>query len=500
MVPFHIVLFYRVNAHVQWSKARLFVSCRHKSLRNLIFVTVFLLMQSCSTSHLQRWHEVSLDTEFKASMEGQEVRDFSDYLVLEERLFAEMQNELMASVSSGQTINRYSPGSLSNSTSRKTDWNRTHEWAVDSPRGGILMMHGLTDSPYSMRSLGERLAKEGFHVIALRLPGHGTAPASLSNFKWQDVSAAMRIALRYLASTVDDKPVHLVGYSFGAPLAINLSLDAYERDDLTVPKSLVLISPAIGVTRAAAFAGPIASLSSIPGLRATRWSRIVPEFDPYKYNSFTFNAGAQVYKLGRYVTSRLNTRRKQLKSEEPVLPPVVVFQSTLDTTISAQAIIDRLFVNLNTKTHELVLFDLNRLGAISELLIDDPGPFTARTLARENLPFTLSLITNRNDKTSAVELRRKGPMSTKTMETIPLEYAWPDGIFSLSHISLPIPPDDPLYGATKPPDSNELFLSAGFMGETGQLEFPASWLMRLRYNPFYDYLEQRTVDWITTHD
>lgn len=474
-------------------------SCRLPSV--LLLLSAALLTQACSTSELRPWHEVSLDAEFTLSKEGDEVRDFADYLALENRLFAQMQDKLMSGVGSNRTINRYSPGSLSDTTLRTPNWNRTQEWATDSPRGGILMLHGLSDSPYTMRSLATRLAAEGFHVIALRLPAHGTAPASLGTFKWQDVSAATRIALRYLGSVVGDNPIHLVGYSFGASLAINLSLDAYEQNDLHLPKSLVLISPAIGVTGAAAFAGTIASLSSIPGLSAKRWSRIVPEFDPYKYNSFTFNAGAQVHKLSRHVASRIEKRRSRLNVGEPILPPVLVFQSTLDTTISTQAIIDRLLDKLSTNRHELVLFDMNRLSAISELLMDDPGPFTARTLARDDLPFTLSVITNRNDETSEVELRRKASMTTQVMETIPLDYAWPDGIFSLSHIALPISPDDPLYGATKPLDNNELFLSTvGFMGETDQLLFPSSWLMRLRYNPFYGYLEQRAVDWMDTHD
>lgn len=466
-----------------------------------IFVAVVSMVQACSTSHLRPWHEVSLDAEFRASMEDDEVRSFADYIALEERLFAEVQDKLMSSEGSTRTINRYSPGTLSALTVRNPDWNRTQEWKAESPRGGILMLHGLSDSPYTMRSMGQRLAKEGFHVIALRLPAHGSAPVSLVDFTWQDVSAALRIALRYLGSVVDDKPIHLVGYSFGAPLAINLTLDSYNQDDLKVPNSLVLISPAIGVTRAAAFAGTIASLSSIPGLGAKSWSRVIPEFDPYKYNSFTFNAGAQVFKLGGHVTSRLDQRRKQLKSGEMVLPPVLVFQSTLDTTVSTQAIIDRLFNKLHTKRHELVLFDMNRSGAIAELLMDDPGPFTASTLARDDLPFTLSVVTNRNATTSEVELRKKSSMSAEVMETIPLDYAWPEGIFSLSHIALPIPPDDPLYGATKSPENIELFLGAsGFMGETDQLLFPASWLMRLRYNPFYDYLEQRAIDWVGTHE
>ncbi len=35
-----------------------------------------------------------------------------------------------------------------------------------------------------------------------------------------------------------------------------------------------------------------------------------------------------------------------------------------------------------------------------------------------------------------------------------------------------------------------------FQGERGLLQFPADWLLRLRHNPFYDYLELRAIAWI----
>jgi len=70
--------------------------------RILLLAVAAVLAQACSTSHLHRWHEVSLDAEFTASMEGNEVRDFADYLALEDRLFSQMQDELMASVESIQ--------------------------------------------------------------------------------------------------------------------------------------------------------------------------------------------------------------------------------------------------------------------------------------------------------------------------------------------------------------------------------------------------------------
>ena len=33
-------------------------------------------------------------------------------------------------------------------------------------------------------------------------------------------------------------------------------------------------------------------------------------------------------------------------------------------------------------------------------------------------------------------------------------------------------------------------------GERGLMKIPSDWLLRLRHNPFYDYLEQRVVEWV----
>ena len=38
---------------------------------------------------------------------------------------------------------------------------------------GVLLIHGLTDSPYSLRRVGQILYERGFYVLGLRLPGHG---------------------------------------------------------------------------------------------------------------------------------------------------------------------------------------------------------------------------------------------------------------------------------------------------------------------------------------
>ena len=61
----------------------------------------------------------------------------------------------------------------------ETQGNRTHENGPENPRGVAVMLHGLTDAPYSLESVGRMLRERGFHVVWLRLPGHGTIPGAL---------------------------------------------------------------------------------------------------------------------------------------------------------------------------------------------------------------------------------------------------------------------------------------------------------------------------------
>jgi hypothetical protein len=81
--------------------------------------------------------------------------------------------------------------------------------------------------------------------------------------------------------------------------------------------------------------------------------------------------------------------------------------------------------------------------------------------------------------------------------TAAMDASWPSGMISLSHVALPFPLDDPLYGRGPAPSEERIFL--GHMevrGERGLLRFPADWLMRLRHNPFYDYQEARVLAWL----
>ena len=365
--------------------------------------------------------------------------------------------------------------------------------------GAVLLLHGMSDSPYSLRVLGESLNRRGYHVIGLRLPGHGTAPSGLKYISWQDMAAAISLAMKRLSHGLDSEsaPVHIIGYSTGASLALDFTLKALTDNSAPVPASLVLISPAIRIHRAAKLAGFKNGLSVIPGLGGLAWLTVMDEFDPYKYNSFATNAGAQVHQ----VTVDVDRRMQALARDSAAIdgfPPVLVFKSTVDFTVTNDAVVDSLLIRLPADRNELVLFDINRQAAVkATLLVTDPAPFTNRLLAENDLPFAVTFVTNEDSESVAVVAQQKAPHAPEVSQADPLGLAWPRGVISLSHVALPFPPVDPLYGQLAPLEGDYVFLGdLAFKGERGLLKIPEDWLLRMRYNPFYDYLEDRVLGWV----
>jgi alpha-beta hydrolase superfamily lysophospholipase len=456
---------------------------------------------SCTSQPLEPWHKARLGEEFDDRMLGDEVRTLDDYLALENRLFAELREEVYTEVGTGPefVLVRYSDGSAADPAVFEQDYNRTFELATEYPRGGVLLLHGMSDSPYSLSTIGKSLNEAGYQVLGLRLPGHGTAPSAMKHVRWQDMAAAAQLGMQHLAAEVVGKPIHVIGYSTGAALALDLSIEAAADVSLPMPASLVLVSPAIGITRAAVLAGPTALLGRAPGMSRIGWSAITPEFDPFKYNSFTFNAGAQVHRLTRSVGDRVANLSRQ--GEAGHLPPMLVFKSTVDATVSTSAVVDRLLMQLPERRNELVLFDINREAVKSALLVADPGPLTAQLMARDDLPFSIRLITNESPQSDEIVEHYKPPFAMDVADTRPLNVEWPQGVISLSHVALPFAPDDPLYGRYPPENRDRLFLGqAEIRGERGLLRISSDWLLRLRYNPFYDVLESRTLDWMSGID
>jgi len=441
---------------------------------------------------LDLWHEVDLDEEFTADGEA---TDFRQYLDLEERLFEQLDDLVYSARNAApeEKLLRYHRGSLADPGRRRPNWNRTFELTADAPRSGVLLLHGLSDSPYSMRSLAESLNSAGHHVLGLRIPGHGTAPSGLVRTKWEDMAAAVELAAGYLKQQVGDRPIHLVGYSNGGALALHYALSALEDADLPAPSRIVLMSPEIGISKLAGLAAWQERLGRLLGLKKLAWNSINLEYDPYKYQSFALNAGKQAYRLTGEIRSRV--RRLAGMGGLERMPPILAFQSAVDATVSAPALVSDLFDPLPRGGHELVLFDINRVVGIGPVLAYDPAETLAALLRKVKPSFVLTVVTNENEDSRAVVEKRwnlgsDGPILS------PLDHSWPPGFYSLSHVALPFPPDDLLYGVG-PFDDGELHLgNLALYGERGLLRISASDILRLRWNPFHDYLEKRTLEFL----
>lgn len=466
----------------------------------LLLVLVFSIQGCGSDSSLKLWHTEELTEEFTVEMvEDELVRNFDEYLALEERLFKQLDEKIYAKTETGpaHALERYSRGSAADPEHGSSKWNHSFELAHTSAVGGVLLLHGMSDSPYTMRTLGEALHQQGYHVIGLRSPGHGTVPSGLRFVTWQDMAAAATLGMQHLASELGSRPIHIIGYSTGAPLAMNYTLDALESGDGPVPASLVLMSPAIRVHPTSAMAGFKDALAALPGLDGLAYLSIMDEFDPYKYNSFATNAGAQVHRITRHVDRRIQTLARDPAAVER-LPPILVLKSVVDATVTTDAVVTRLLMGLPAGHNELLLFDINRNAAIkSTLLVDDPGPLSNRLLADQDLPFVVTFVTNRNLHSADVVARHKPPFSAETAAMEDLGLAWPRGVVSLSHVALPFPPDDPIYGQNPPGGDELVFLGdMAIKGERGLLKIPGEWLLRLRYNPFYSYMQTRVLKWL----
>jgi pimeloyl-ACP methyl ester carboxylesterase len=445
---------------------------------------------------LKVWHTARLNAEFRAA-DADKIRSLADYRALEDRLFEELKHEVYARVRTEdqRRFNRYSAGSLSDPLKRSPNWNRTFELPAQSPRGSVLLLHGLTDSPYAMRALAERLNARGYRVVSLRLPGHGTAPSALLHVRWEDWAAAVRLAARDLAARAGPEgKLYLVGYSTGAALAVEYALARLQGENLPPVEKLVLISPAIGVSPAAALAVWQERVARWLGAKKLAWTDVIPEYDPYKYSSFPVNAADQIYAGTRLIGQRLAA----LGKGGPVqgLPRVLAFQSVADDTVSTPAVIDALFGKLAQEGHELVLFDINRAADTASLYLPGAPEVMAHLLQGPALPFGLTVLTNAG--TESLEITAVGRAAgTGVMDTAPAGLRWPQGVFSLSHVALPFPPDDPLYGARRPMQKLMIYLgNPELFGERGVLAVPPGDIIRLRHNPGFDYLWTRTRSFI----
>ena len=444
---------------------------------------------------LKPWHRIIIDDVDAGVLD--ERYTFDQYLAHEEQLFARVRAfEATIEPAERTPVNRYHAGSLSHSSSAGHDWNRSFESVPEQIRAGALLIHGLTDSPYSMRSIADVLRKHGVYSLALRMPGHGTVPSALVTATWRDWLAAVRMGVRHVRSkTPAGAPLVLVGYSNGGALALTYTLSAIEGNGDPVPSKLLLLSPMIGVTPAARLAWWISLLGAVPYFEKSNWLDVLPEYNPFKYNSFPANAAFQTASVTRAIRDDL--ARVAASGHLDAIPPILTFQSAVDATVSTPAVVHDLYDRLPANGSELVLFDVNHVAGIDVFLQPSDRSLVERLLEHTPRRYRRVIVTNGSPDSREVEARAIEP-GVVTVTRHPLGMSWPPEVFSLTHIAIPFAADDPLYGID---GSSRIvgLLPIGRLsprGERAVLTVGTDTLMRLSSNPFFPYLAERVVQWL----
>ncbi|KPW59768.1 putative Lipoprotein [Pseudomonas caricapapayae] len=197
-------------------------------------------------------------------------------------------------------------------------WNAPQQWTpTGALKGGVLLVHGLGDSPWSFHDVARKLVDQGYLVRTVLLPGHGTKPEDILDVRLEQWQQVVREQVQQLGREVPK--VYLGGFSTGA----NLVLDyAYDHEDIA---GLILFSPAFRSNSGYAWLTPWIGWAR-PWL-ATPNDGLRPMQTPVRYMNMPTNGFAQFYRSSALAQARLHQRRY----DKPVFIAIAEHDSVLDT-------------------------------------------------------------------------------------------------------------------------------------------------------------------------
>jgi hypothetical protein len=171
----------------------------------VVAVLAFRIYFSKQGGPLELWHTY-VPQELKANQ--LDATDWPGYLKAEQALFDDVKEHVTDKLPEAQRFagNRYYEGSPIYPPKFVQDWNRSYilESEPGKLAGAVILLHGLTDSPYSLRHIARMYQSHGFVVVAIRLPAHGTVIPfiwidwrSKQAFRWllKSRTAHFRVAL-----------------------------------------------------------------------------------------------------------------------------------------------------------------------------------------------------------------------------------------------------------------------------------------------------------------
>jgi esterase/lipase len=159
---------------------------------------------------------------------------------------------------------------------------------ADGRAKAALLLHDLGGTPYEMRDVARALVKNCYLVRAILLPGHGTVPGDLLELDYRQWIEATRSAVASFEG--EAKHLVLVGFGLGATLAVRHALSAPPASGPAL-RGLVLLAPALGRDLPPAWLRAPRRYGQ-PGPQG-HWARLLPDYDPVRYESLPRNAETQ---------------------------------------------------------------------------------------------------------------------------------------------------------------------------------------------------------------
>lgn len=183
---------------------------------------------------------------------------------------------------------------------------------------GIVLFHGLSDTPAAMRDLATEFARRCFVSYSMLLPGHGARPAELLEVTRNDWLAAAQFAIESMKTQVDH--TYVGGFSLGGLIALRSAMIDPEI------KAVFAFSPAFALHRSL-------YLDQTVWLRhLVDWIDTDPPDDPWRFESMPFNALAETQILRKSVRKKL--------VQQPLETPVFIAQSSDDAIVNAAKNLD----------------------------------------------------------------------------------------------------------------------------------------------------------------
>src|SRR5271169_5847191 len=151
------------RAFIRWS--------RRAVLLSLVVVTTLILYRAVDSQRgppLEPWHTFVPNEAHAAAIDQM---DWLEWMAAESRVFDQVKTEVSDRLEDrDQTLdNRYFTASPLYPGHFVRDWNRSYVLMPDGPpRGAVVLLHGLTDSPYSLRHVARRYRALGFVAIGIR--------------------------------------------------------------------------------------------------------------------------------------------------------------------------------------------------------------------------------------------------------------------------------------------------------------------------------------------